>query len=298
MPIKDCKKSIPHNPFAKREEFGRSNLIAYKVLTIVTWLLVVIVGAYYTFNKPRDCHHKSSRCHTIWGQNNHHYTPFALNSVVTSIYWIVVLILQAHYIKYLYNADTSYKTGAANVGSHFIFHNLLTFGFIMLWVRGRFWIGEVLLIINLFNLIMLYFRHSTYPRLIHIPIVSAPLAWTYIAILWDGAAAVNAHSLAARIVANVFIWGILGIGAFYVLIFKDYTMGFELAILSLALALGQFSTHVIAVQWVFALIIMAILLILTVLVSVPGLLGEGRNVRPQQPVVDEDRERAPLLDDH
>lgn len=112
-------------------------------------------------------------------------------------------------------------------------HNLLTFGFIMLWVRGFFWIGEVLLLINLFNLIMLYFRHSTYPRLIHIPIVSAPLAWTYIAILWDGAAAVHARNLPARIVANIFIWGILAVGAFYVLVFKDYTMGFELAILTL-----------------------------------------------------------------
>jgi hypothetical protein len=103
----------------------------------------------------------------------------------------------------------------------------------MLWVRGRFWIGEALLIINLFNLISLYFRHSTYPRLIHIPIVSAPLAWTYIAILWDGAAAVNARNLPARIVANIAIWGILGVGGFYVLAFKDYTIGFELAILTL-----------------------------------------------------------------
>lgn len=112
-------------------------------------------------------------------------------------------------------------------------HNLLTFGFIMLWVRGRFVIGEILLIINLFNLIALYFRHSTYPRLIHIPIVSAPLAWTYVAILWDGAAAVNARNLPARILANIAIWGILGVGGFYVLAFKDYTMGFELAILTL-----------------------------------------------------------------
>lgn len=103
----------------------------------------------------------------------------------------------------------------------------------MLWVRGRFWIGEILLIANLFNLIFLYFRHSTYPRLIHIPIVSAPLAWTYIAILWDGAAAVNARNLPSRILANIVIWSILGIGGFYILAFKDYTMGFELAILTL-----------------------------------------------------------------
>lgn len=111
----------------------------------------------------------------------------------------------------------------------------------MLWVRGRFWIGEILLIINLFNLISLYFRHSTYPRSIHIPIVSAPLAWTYVAILWDGAAAVNAQNLAARIVANIFIWGLLGIGAFYIVIFKDYTIGFELVILTLGKCRKKFS---------------------------------------------------------
>jgi len=290
MPVRD------YNPFAKREEFGRGNLIAYKILTIVTWLLVVIVGAYYTFNEPADCSHKH-RCHTIWGQNDLHPSPFALHSVVTSIYWVIILILQAHYIRYLYHADTSYKTSAANVGSHFIFHNLLTFGFIMLWVRGQFWIGEVLLVLNLFNLIASYSRHSTYHRLIHIPIVSAPLAWTYVAILWDGAAAVNAKNFAARIVANIFIWGILGVGAFHTLIFKDYTMGFELAFLSLALALGQFFTKVIAFQWIFALVIMGVLSVLTVLVAVPGLLGErGKDLR-EPAVVDEDRERAPLLND-
>lgn len=81
---------------------------------------MVIVGAYYTFNSPKDCH-KHHQCHTIWGQNSHNHTPFALNSVVTSIYWVAVLILQAHYVRYLYESDTSYKTSAANVGSHFIF---------------------------------------------------------------------------------------------------------------------------------------------------------------------------------
>jgi Fungal protein of unknown function (DUF1774) len=113
----------------------------------------------------------------------------------------------------------------------------LIFGFIMLWVRGRFWIAELLLIINLFNLTSLYFRHSTTPRFVHIPVVSAPYAWTYVAILWDGAAMVNAHTLPARILANVAIWGILVFGAFFIFAFKDYTMGFELAILSLCKSL-------------------------------------------------------------
>lgn len=103
----------------------------------------------------------------------------------------------------------------------------------MLWVRGRFWLAELMLILNLFNLTSLYFRHSRTPLFVHIPIVSAPYAWNYVAILWDGAAAVNAQNIAARIFANIVIWGILVIGAFFVFTFKDYTMGFCFAILSL-----------------------------------------------------------------
>src|ERR1700761_7936931 len=105
----------------------------------------------------------------------------------------------------------------------------------MLWVRGYFWQGELLLIVNLFNLTALYFGHSATPLIIHAPIVSAPLAWNYVAILWNGAAMVG-HTrtyLAARIVANIFIWGLLMLGGFFLAVFKDYTMGLELAVLAL-----------------------------------------------------------------
>jgi Fungal protein of unknown function (DUF1774) len=198
----------------------------------------------------------------------------------------------------------------------------------MLWVRGWFWLAEFLLIINLFNLTALYFRHSTGPRSIHIPIVSAPYAWTYVAILWTGAAMVHAHSLAARILANIAIWGILVFGVFFLLAFKDYSMGFELAVLSLckfeipfystpppllqrifsgnriakliyfaALALAQLGTHVVAFQWIFAFVIMACLTILSVLIGVPGLFGERDSIRREGQIVEPDRERQPLLDD-
>ena len=43
---------------------------------------------------------------------------------------------------------------------------------------------------------------------------------------------VGAHSLAARILANVAIWSILLYGLFFMGAFKDYPMGLELAILS------------------------------------------------------------------
>lgn len=42
---------------------------------------------------------------------------------------------------------------------------------------------------------------------------------------------------------------------------------------------------------------MGLLLILTVVVAIPGVLGQGKEVRPHG-IVSEDRERAPLLDDH
>jgi hypothetical protein len=116
-------------------------------------------------------------------------------------------------------------------------NNLLVFGFIMLWVRGHFWPAELLLIVNLFNQTSLYFRHSTTQRFIHIAVVSAPYAWTFVAIFWDGAAMVRLRSLPARILANIAVWGILVFGTFFILTFKDYTMGFELAILALCKSL-------------------------------------------------------------
>jgi hypothetical protein len=89
-------------------------------LTILSWLLVVIPGVYYTFNAPADCKH-ADRCHTIWGQNSHLRTPFSLNAIVTTVYWITMLVMQAGYTWHLYSSNETFVTGAANVGSHFIF---------------------------------------------------------------------------------------------------------------------------------------------------------------------------------
>ena len=43
---------------------------------------------------------------------------------------------------------------------------------------------------------------------------------------------VGARSLAARILANVAVWSILLYGIFFMAAFKDYSIGFELAILA------------------------------------------------------------------
>lgn len=55
--------------------------------------------------------------------------------------------------------------------------------------------------------------------------------------------------------------------------------------------------HVIALQWIFAFVIMGCLAVLSLLVGAPGAFGE-HGIRRHGEGADSDRERAPLLDDH
>lgn len=75
-------------------------------------------------------------------------------------------------------------------------------------------------------------------------------------------------------------------------------MGFALSILTAALGVGQFFTHVIAFQWIFAFTIMATLFVATLLIAIPGIFGKEFNIRREGAVVPADQERAPLLDDN
>lgn len=83
---------------------------------------------------------------------------------------------------HLFSSDIEKVNPACAVGSHFIANNLLHFAFVMLFVRSHFVWAELILIINFFNLSSLAFRHHSYPRFIHTPVVSGPLAWTFVAI--------------------------------------------------------------------------------------------------------------------
>jgi len=217
--------------------------------------------------------------------------------IANQTYRIVLFILQIGYIWHLFSANTDYVQAAASVGSHFIFNNLLQFGWVMLFTRSHFVWSEVLLIVNFFNLSSLYFRHPTHPRFIHVPVVTGPLAFSFVAIYWNGAIATHAEGLAARIIANIAIWGILVYGMFFLVTFKDYTMGFALSVLSASLGVSQFLRQIIAFQWIFAFTIMAVLFVSTLVIAVPGIFGKEVGFR-RETVVSEDRERAPLLDDN
>lgn len=133
----------------------------------------------------------------------------------------MLFVLQGGYIGHLFSSNSSHVHAAASVGSHFIVNNLFHFAFVMLFVRSHFHWAEVILVLNFINLSSLYFRHNTYPRFIHTPVVSGPLAWTFVAIYWNGALMVPhpAH-LVPRIFGNIFIWAILVYGGFFIVAFK------------------------------------------------------------------------------
>ncbi|KAG9228098.1 hypothetical protein BJ875DRAFT_266380 [Amylocarpus encephaloides] len=285
------------NPFSRRESYPAQAVWTYRILTILTWLVNVIACIYYTFAMPAD--DKVGWRNTIWGHNRaHDRSPFYLNPLIASLYWIVLFLSQVGYMWHLFSNNTAYVQAAASVGSHFIFNNLLQFAFVMLFVRGHFIWAEVLLVINFFNLSSLYFRHNTSSKYIHIPVTSGPLAWTFVALYWNGAIAVNSHHLAARILANVAIWSILVYGMFFIISYKDYTMGLALSILTAALGVGQFFAKFIAFQWIFAFAIMGTLFVATLLIAIPGIFGKEFTFRREGAVVPTDQERAPLLEDN
>ena len=57
----------------------------------------------------------------------------------------------------------------------------------------------------------------------------------------------------------------------------------------------QFFLKIIALQWIFAFTIMGTLFIVSVIFAAPGAFG--KEIKITRPVVDEDRERQPLLND-
>jgi len=289
MPLSDA------NPFAIRETHNVHAVWTYKVLTILTWLLTVITSIYYTYGEPQD--DKVEWRNTIWGQNALYPTPFTLNALIASLYWLALFLLQIAYLWHLFSNKSEHVQAAAGVGSHFIFNNLLQFAFVVLFVRGHFIWAEVILVVNFFNLAFLYFRHTTLPRLIHIPAISGPLAWTFVALYWNGAIAVASDTFAAEIIAYIAIWSILVIGGFFLVAYKDYTIGFALSILVTSLGVGQFFLKTYKLQWIFSFAILATLFLATLAIGVPGIFGKEFTFRREGAVVPTDQERAPLLDD-
>jgi hypothetical protein len=77
-------RRLADNPFSKRESHSSSSVITYKILTLLTWILSVVVTVYYSVHEPHDGFTIRKR---IWDQNYLYPTAFTQNSIITSIFW-------------------------------------------------------------------------------------------------------------------------------------------------------------------------------------------------------------------
>lgn len=279
------------NPFSRRESHSRDMIRVYQVLSFLSWALVVVTGVYYSSRIPTDV----PNGHTIWGQAKRYNTPFSQNVILTGIYWILLLLSQVSYIWHFFSGNEVLVTAAGNVASHFIVNNLFVFAFIMLWVRNFFWPGEVIIIAHLLNQSTAYWNNRDSPAFVHLPAVAGPYAWTVTALFWNGAVAVGAENTPSRIVANIFIWVIFVVGHLHIFGAKDYMIGYAFSFLTLSLAIEQVAIKVIALQWIFAIVIFAVFLAGSLYVS--SVVYTGRSLLLKRIVLPEstDREREPLL---
>ncbi|KAK2760324.1 hypothetical protein FQN54_002392 [Arachnomyces sp. PD_36] len=282
-----------YNPFAKREAHGSNTVLAYRILTPLSWILVLVIAIFYSARTPDDV----SNGLPLWQQIGAHPTPFTQNRVITAIYWIVLLISQLGYISHLFSKDAAVVTAAINVASYYILNNLFVVAFVLLWVRSFFAGAEVIVAANFLSQAALHSNHRGLPTLVHFSAIAGPYAWTFTELFWNGAVAVAGNGLAARIVANIFIWSFLLVGEYHIFTLKDTVFGFSLSILTLSLAVEQFLIKIVALQWIFGFVIFGVLFAGSAWVSTGRYYGRDLFFRSEAPAESSDPERQPLLDE-
>lgn len=218
-------------------------------------------------------------------------TPFTGNIFVIFVYWALLYTFQVLFVLQYLVPNRETRSGVANaVGNHFVIFNVLTFFWSMLFGKGHYFWSELIVIANFFNLLTLSLTHETYALkgvdylLVHVPTTAIPFSWVLYLLFWNGAALFRAGSgLAARILANIFIWNFLFVPLLFVVFYKDWAVGLSLSVLMFGLGLGQLLTKVFALQWIFAFVIAALLLVF----SGVSALGYGVASEEQAPLLGE-----------
>lgn len=111
-----------------------------------------------------------------------------------------------------------------NLTPHFVLNNLLHSLFVSLLAYSHFIVAEVVLLANFINLTCLYFRFNTYPRFFHLPVITGPLAWTFVAIYWNGAFILPQENPVGQVIGGIFIWSILAYGMLLLLAYKVWSL--------------------------------------------------------------------------
>lgn len=270
------------------------SLLTHRTVTIVSFLLSV----YFSFRYAggRLGHHPP----------NFHVrdTPFTANAFIVMIYWFFLAFTQLIYVLQFYSSESTIISDVSAITWHFTLFNLLHSSWIWLFSHKHSYIlSELVLIANLFNLLGLYVHHKPYSirplskwLTIHPQTTALPLSWVMYAIFWNGAVAFHAHrGFFSRIVANMFIWEFLVVPGLFLILFKDWAIGFSSSFLVFGIGIAQLFTKLIALQWIFAFTISGALFFLSILIAIPHLTPNTLNqIRVE--ARGGSSERAPLLE--
>lgn len=197
--------------------------VLVQVVTLITWISSAVISVYF--------HDR------IWELNYLHPSLFTLDHILGDMFWFVYTLhnLRLHHLTFLNRVGLFvfqsahivydlYKTSPAGLGvmqGQFILNNVFHFAFILLFVNSFFIAAELLLVLNLLNLCILYFRHSLCWMLIRTATMSGPLAWTIVAVYWNGSMMVpDPTSIACRVVGQISTWGIFACGVLFALAYQ------------------------------------------------------------------------------
>lgn len=234
----------------------------------------------------------------------HYQTPFTGILPITFLYWFVTLLSQFVFLFKLFFNSTVSSTNQANVlaivGPHFTISNIFNFFWCWFFMKEKFIISEIILILNFLNLLMLYFTHKTISiknvvdwLTIHLPVTGLPLAWNLYAIFWNGACVFHSHNnhLLPRLLANIFIWEFLVVPGSLLILYGDWSVGFATSVLLFSVGLCQFFIKIVALQWIFAMVIAGIDFLLSIIVLFSGAIKQVDGAEPAAT----QNEQAPLL---
>lgn len=253
-----------------------NDLTVHKWATIISWVLAAYVSIrYFVGRSPTD------------SNNPYHVadTPFSGNIIVTIIYWLVLFFLQISFVVQIFvpaaessnPLSNSRTTITKEIGWHFTAFNLGVFAWTLLFVKRHFFWSELVLLANFANISYLYFAYKTYKIkpvstwiLIHWPTIALPWSWLMFAVFWNGAVLFHIHKLVGRIIANILVWMFLLVPGFFIAVFNDWGIGLSSSALMFSLGLNQIFTKTFALQWIFAFVILGLLLILSVVAAVTG----------------------------
>ncbi|KAK9476857.1 hypothetical protein V1514DRAFT_335597 [Lipomyces japonicus] len=232
-----------------------------RTLAVLAFAVSIVINLYYLSGRglPAGDDYPSSPAFRL------DHTAFTPNVVFVVLFWTATYVSRIAYLHQLFAGPAESKEAAQRVVVPFITFDSLHFLWVLFLAHGHYVLAEIVVILNFATSVLQYLASRTTSLsplakwlTIHLGASAFPLAWTLFAVLWTGAVAVHSQSIFSRVLANILIWSLLVFPSLVLVLFADFSFGFASAFLTWGLAVSQVLDKVFGLQWIFAVIIAAI----------------------------------------